>query len=713
MLHGVVVSHKGERCGVYQFGRRLFESLSHGSGISWTYLECSSPDDLVPALDERPDIILFNHVQSTMPWLVDTIPNICGPILFSIQHELHFSVVKQACPDPFHFLLCPDPTLVTSDPRIIGLQRFIPKPIEALPPEPKVFTVSSFGFATPGKGFEQLCRLVNEQFDEAWVRINIPQHDNSEFSSQKAFDEIVGACHRAITKPNVRVDITTKFLSEDELIGFLAESSINAFAYEREGAEGISSCIDYALAASRPIAVNASPMFRHVHGVNPSIRLDERSLAGIAQHGFAPLVPMQEESSTQHAGEKWNKAILRAYRQLIASRAVPDGRGFNKILDDRSRLAYSSTISELKRLAPNVIARKIERANVQQAFAFDAAKRIAANYLSPRILAIGSYEDTTVEALRADGYKLEEIDPNVNGLDLAAFYTLPTTRVGFYDLIICVSVLEHVENDEQFMAMVANLLAPSGTAIFTIDFSEHFSTTRIMPSGDYRLYTSTDLTNRLMECVRDCVLVDPPNWADGHDDFEFDGCTYSFGTWVFRKRSSDELVSIRHPAPPAWPTRLEVGVELPRGVRTKGLYTLESYEGRPLVWASKHAEIIVPLNPASLPKSLSARFWGIAPPGGTKYHLFANGVELLQGQVESAPIEHVVTLPELAGRATLSIRVESSGFQVPGDTRVLGVAMESIALLQQSDSSKAIIDSSRNARRGRGFLGEHLLFRKR
>jgi hypothetical protein len=72
-------------------------------------------------------------------------------------------------------------------------------------------------------------------------------------------------------------------MSEDEPIGFLAESSINAIAYNREGAEGISSCVDYALAARRPIAVNASPMFRHMHAVNPSIRLDERSLAEITR----------------------------------------------------------------------------------------------------------------------------------------------------------------------------------------------------------------------------------------------------------------------------------------------------------------------------------------------------------------------------------------------------------------------------------------------
>lgn len=224
MLRGVLVSHKGERCGVYQFGLRLFEALSHGPQISWTYLECSGPDDLIPTLNEHPQIILFNHVQSTMPWLLDTIPKISGSILFSVQHELHFNVTAQARPDPFHFLLCPDPTLFSSDPRIIGLPRFIPRPIEPRPSAPDVFTVGSFGFGTPGKGFEALCGLVNEQLDEAHIRINIPPHDTTEFTTQAEFERISAGCRAAITKPGIALDLTSKFMSEANLLPFYARA---------------------------------------------------------------------------------------------------------------------------------------------------------------------------------------------------------------------------------------------------------------------------------------------------------------------------------------------------------------------------------------------------------------------------------------------------------------------------------------------------------
>jgi hypothetical protein len=154
------------------------------------------------------------------------------------------------------------------------------------------------------------------------------------------------------------------------------------------------------------------------------------------------------------------------------------------------------------------------------------------------------------------------------------------------------------------------------------------ATSRCLPAGAclktlrYRLYTSTDLANRLMMCAQDCVLIDSPKWTDSDDDFEFEGCRYSFAAWVFRKRSPDELAQTRVPTLdplPAWPERLEVGVKTVHGVRTAGFYAVESYRGHPLRWTSKNAEIALPLNPKALPKSLGARFWGIAPPGGLNF----------------------------------------------------------------------------------------------
>ena len=182
-----------------------------------------------------------------------------------------------------------------------------------------------------------------------------------------------------------------------------------------------------------------------------------------------------------------------------------------------------------------MLARKIPRANVQQAFALDAVERLLADLTEPRILAIGSFEDTAVAALKAKGFRIDEVDPNVNGVDLESFYRSPEAVLESYDLILCVSVLEHVEDDEGFVRMVADLLAPDGIAIFTVDFSNSYPADARKPTIDRRLYNARDLRERLMATIPDCSLVDLPSWDDGSSDFEYDGCNYAFASWVFRK----------------------------------------------------------------------------------------------------------------------------------------------------------------------------------
>jgi SAM-dependent methyltransferase len=278
-------------------------------------------------------------------------------------------------------------------------------------------------------------------------------------------------------------------------------------------------------------------MFRHLHGVNPSICADDRPLRAIAESGIEPLGHHRVAYAPEAAGIAWNTAILAALENRMASTSVPDGRGFNKILDDRSRRAYTKALHDLRSLAPAMLARKIERANIQQAFALDTAERLVKRFSEPRILAVGSYEDTAVAALRQKGFRLDEVDPSVNGLDLERFYRSAQAVQQSYDLILCVSVLEHVDDDRRFMRMIGDLLAPGGIAVFTVDFSERYPTSGQKPAVDFRLYTIHDLRDRLMEALPDCVLLDVPSWQDGGDDFEYEGCRYSFASWVFTRLS--------------------------------------------------------------------------------------------------------------------------------------------------------------------------------
>jgi SAM-dependent methyltransferase len=542
MKSGLFVSQKGQRCGVYQFGRRVFGALNRGKNISWQYLECDSADEALLALkSNKPEIIVLNYHPATMDWAATSRWKEDGAVVFSIFHEAHQNAADQAEASFFDFLLCADPTLIPRNPIIVPVPRVTidSEIIEIAPPE--LFTVGSFGFATHGKAFDRLCAHVNAEFDRARIRLNLPPHDREDIVSHEYTDTVIASCRHAVTKPGIDLVITQDFLGDAALLQFLAGNTINAFLYEDQAERGISSCTDYALACDRPLAITQSTMFRHLHELNPSICIEDCSLRAIAERGGKELGPLRAAYNYDHAGAAWESAILNAMDRLSISHSVPDGRGFNKILDDSSRQAYSAALHLQEIHASEMLSRKIERANIQQAFALDTALRLLPQDGFARILAIGSFEDTAVATLKAMGYRVDEIDPNVNGVDLEMFYRSPSAEMAGYDLILCVSVLEHVTDDQPFVRMAADLLAPNGIAVFTVDFAESYVDGNKTPQADERFYTTYDIGSRLMSALPDCSLLDVPRWNQGIEDFEYEDCKYGFAGWVFRKFGEDTL----------------------------------------------------------------------------------------------------------------------------------------------------------------------------
>ena len=90
--------------------------------------------------------------------------------------------------------------------------------------------------------------------------------------------------------PNITLNITTNFISDDELLEFLAGNDLNIFFYQKYPSyNGISSSIDYALSVKRPIAICRSNMFSHIWNTTPSICAEDSSLKEIINNGFGPL----------------------------------------------------------------------------------------------------------------------------------------------------------------------------------------------------------------------------------------------------------------------------------------------------------------------------------------------------------------------------------------------------------------------------------------
>jgi len=204
----------------------------------------------------------------------------------------------------------------------------------------------------------------------------------------------------------------------------------------------------------------------------------------------------------------------------------------NRLLNDVARDQYSNTIAKMWELVPDMMSRKIERANVQQAFVFDRVRQLYCG--DDEVLSVGNYEDTAWAALVADNIPVLGIDPLTNGDTLNSFYSR-TVDIGF-DIIFSTSVIEHVENDEQFIDQICKLLNHGGYGVITMDFQESYKPGQVLPATAVRFYTKYDLEVRLKKILEanNCKYICEGDWT-GEPDFWYQGHTYNLATMVFQK----------------------------------------------------------------------------------------------------------------------------------------------------------------------------------
>ncbi|HUN01695.1 MAG TPA: hypothetical protein PLS00_02470 [Niabella sp.] len=539
-----------------------------------------------------PVAVLYNYHFSTLPWLTQKIIHTKYKSLnrhisipqIGIMHEVTQSKADNANNMLFDYHIAPDPTLLLKNPIVFKTGRLIPEynnPFPAL----DVPVIGSFGFATPNKGFEEIVVAVQKEFDIATIRFNIPAADFGDSDGNHAM-ELAKKCRQIIKKPGIVLKVTHDFLEQKDILDFLAQNSINVFLYQDKTNRGISSTPDYALAVNRPIGVSDSIMFRHLHTVSPSIVYGQSTLKQIIENGITPLKKIQrdwsritlvweyeriikailkgeEQKKQKKENKSWSLAKKRIrnflglqqkkftwlrntksatddiltvdpYQNYIPVH-LPVPNRFNRILDNNARLLYKPTIEKLEELVPLTMAKKIPEANVQQAFIFDTVYRLSSTYKQPKILCVGSYEDTAAMSWKRLGFEIEEIDPVLNYY-LQDFFSKPTTIKNSYDIIFSTSVIEHDPDDESFIKCIEGLLAPQGIAILTCDYKDGWEPGKPKPDVDARLYTKEDLTSRLPSYIPECKLIDKPQWDCEHPDFNYLGkYQYTFATFVIQK----------------------------------------------------------------------------------------------------------------------------------------------------------------------------------
>lgn len=276
----LIVNHKQQQCGVYQFGKRIYELAKTSDNIVYDYIEADTFNEFEAGLGDH-EIILYNWYPVTMPWLSDG----------WIDKNKRFK----------HLFLFHDGNIKHTFDKYIfsgseGKDINIPEERTAIVPRPlffydgdyqtnSVITIGSFGFGGWQKGFTRLVEMVNNEFEEAVINIQMPfAYFGDRFGVETR--KIAEACRKLNTNPKITLNIDHTFLSNEETLKFLARNDINLFLYKSSN-QGLSSVIDYALSVKRPLGITNDSMFKHMY--KDDICIDKHSIRELIEGGTKPL----------------------------------------------------------------------------------------------------------------------------------------------------------------------------------------------------------------------------------------------------------------------------------------------------------------------------------------------------------------------------------------------------------------------------------------
>lgn len=351
-LNGAFINTAQASCSIHESGKMVFSCLAESDLFELDYYSLDTVD--IAALSENGVVKLRDgvggHVAKThydfwvFNWHFITMAMDLEPQVIASLSGPKFTVVLELAPgDPLQ-LVPPGvfDAYIALDPgtaRTGAIYPF-PRPLDGDPQTPtrpcrSVPIIGSFGFGTPGKGFESLVAAVNDEFERAIVRINIPSGDfiGSDVIHRTSYPKYIERICREIAKPGIEVKFTYDFMSSDELIEWCKENDLNCFMYTR-CQPGLSATTDQAIVSGQPLVTSSNDTFRHIHQYIPPYPLTSLRDA-IA--GTRPLVAAMQRDWSKAAFNSRFAELLADFGLLdrAASPALPDARcsaGWYKML---------------------------------------------------------------------------------------------------------------------------------------------------------------------------------------------------------------------------------------------------------------------------------------------------------------------------------------------------------------------------------------------
>lgn len=260
-LSGLFINCVEAQDSIFESGKMVYQCLVNSAGYSLDYAEITRENVTIPT---KYDFYFFNYHNITMSWLDPTsikksLPGVKITMVLEISPNDPFVYCS---PEDFDAYCVLDPTLNIKQSNVYAF----PRPLEIFGENPvyeekEVPVIGSFGFATPGKGFEHVIDAVNREFDRAVVRINIPYATYTDENGIYA-KQLAQMC-KDNAKSGIEVIVTHDFMSKAELIEWCGQNTLNCFLYDRNQ-PGLAATTDQAITSGRPLIVSKNNTFRHI-----------------------------------------------------------------------------------------------------------------------------------------------------------------------------------------------------------------------------------------------------------------------------------------------------------------------------------------------------------------------------------------------------------------------------------------------------------------
>ena len=528
-----LINNQTTNCGVNQLGKQLFNAMKKHSTYTVNYYALACLEDFLAIKNEleRHDIVIFNYYPMIMPWIDRELLDNCNFLPVCINHEFDYQSAYVVNSELFNYRICLDPSFSSRCSNVATLPRIIKK-AKLKHHSNKVFTIGSFGFATPGKNFAKLIDFAYKNFTEVIVKIHMAASTYGDPDSAKA-KEIEQQMATLLADKNITLEVSYDFMDSDALLNWLNDNDLNIFIYSNTTNRGISSVLDWALAVDVPIALSSSIMFRHIKAFAPELFIADNTIESIIDSGVGHVKRLRKLWSAK----KVIKQLDQILKDFQLDSFKKQSARYNTVLTDNMREYFNDHIEEIAQLCPEMHERKIERANIQQAFVKAKVEEFANK--KSKMLCVGYNEDTAYFSLKQKGYNVIGIDPLFD-MDLATFYE-QCDCIEKYDIIFSTSVIEHVPNDIEFISQIADLLMPGGYAVITMDYNNSYKNGDPLPTTDERFYTIEHLLTNFIPNLGNCQLVGCYDWQQHDPDFTYENIDYSFASLVFRKNKKPEL----------------------------------------------------------------------------------------------------------------------------------------------------------------------------